>query len=63
MGRKHCWDLNNQLVCRRFDQKCVNNEECGAQEICCQYECGTQCRNKDLIGKTEQKSRFFLENS
>jgi hypothetical protein len=54
--RKHCWKLNKQIACFRFDEKCKINEECPAGEVCCEYECGTQCRNVDLVEKTDEKT-------
>jgi hypothetical protein len=45
------------MACFRFDEKCKINEECPAGEVCCEYECGTQCRNVDLIEKTDEKSK------
>jgi len=55
--RKDCWPFNrNENACFRYDEQCKFNDQCNANEVCCDYECGTRCLNKDLIPKTEQKS-------
>jgi hypothetical protein len=47
------------MACLRFDEKCTKDDQCSAGEVCCEHECGTQCRNVDLIEKPEEKSKNF----